>query len=101
MNTHSIDKVISELQHIKTDMESFPTENSFREMRNVLDQWDYRYKQWCSAMDEEYGEEQGTHYNSEYGLSLEYYVEADEVHELLKAYKQLLLRVEGDADQSN
>lgn len=52
-------------------------------------------------MDEEYGEEQGTHYNSEYGLSLEYYVEADEVHELLKAYKQLLLRVESDADQSN
>ena len=45
MNTHSIDKVISELQHIKTDMESFPTENSFREMRNVLDQRDYRYKQ--------------------------------------------------------
>lgn len=101
MNTQLIDKAISALQHIKKDIESIPDETSFREMRNVLDLWDYRYKLWCSEMDEEYGEEEGTHYNSEDGLSLEYYVEADEVHELLKAYKQLLLRIENNVSQSN
>lgn len=54
---------------------------------NLVRKLNVQYFDWCMEMDDEFGEPHGTTYEN--GVSLEYYIEAKDMHELSKLVRKL------------
>lgn len=70
-------------------IDDLPKLEALNDLMTVLDIWDYRYKEHCTMVDEDNGLEEGTTYNADFGESIEYYVECDDMHSLSKAFRAL------------
>lgn len=61
------------------------------ELLEVIGELDNYYKEeFCAQTDEERDLPTGTTYNMRAGISLEFYIEADDWHRISKAYRKLL-----------
>lgn len=69
------------------DLEETPEKNNIAELLYLLKGLDAYYKEWCSEHDEEVGDPEGTTY--EHGVSLEFYFEADDMHDISLALRKL------------
>lgn len=84
-----INRSLQTLKQVKTEIEQLPTIQDLSTVMDVLECWEHRYKEWCDEVDEEEGIEVGKSYNDSYGHSIEYYVEAHEMHALSLAFRNL------------
>lgn len=69
------------------DLNEAPEKNDIAELLYLLKELDAYYKEWCTEHDEETGEDEGTTY--EHGVSLEFYLEAEDMHDISLALRKL------------
>ena len=84
-----IKRSIHMLNGIAEELNSLPHVQALTDLMSVLEDWDCRYKEHCSDVDEQEGLDDGTTYNADCGEYIEYYVETDEMHTLSKAFRAL------------
>lgn len=69
------------------DLNEAPEKSAIAELLYLLKGLDTYYKEWCAEHDETVGDDEGTTY--EHGVSLEFYLEADDMHDLSLALRKL------------
>ncbi len=75
------------LNSVLDDFKDAPEKIAIVELINAVRRLNVKYFDWCTEIDDENGEPHGTTYEN--GISLEYYIEADEMHNLSKILRKL------------
>jgi len=66
-----------------------PEKQAIHEVLEMCGAIDERYKEFCSEFDEQDGLPEGTTYGKEDGISIEFYLEADDWHKVSLALRKL------------
>lgn len=72
-------------------LKATPEKSNIEELLEAIGALDSYYKEeFCTQTDEYDGLPAGTTYNSENGIMVEFYIEADDWHRISKAYRKLV-----------
>lgn len=74
---------------IKESLNKTPEKAYIADLLKACTALDNYYKQWCDEGDEDCGDAKGTTYNSKGGISMEFYIEASDWHQVSLALRKL------------
>lgn len=75
------------IESIIDDFSKTPEKTATHELIRFVSKLNADYLDWCLEMDDQFDQPHGTTYED--GISLEYYIEASDMHELSKIIRKL------------
>ena len=78
------------IESIATEMDSnseITKQTDISDLINLVRKLNVQYFDWCTGIDDEYDQPHGTTYED--GISLEYYIEAEDMHKLSKLLRKI------------
>ena len=79
----------SYIEQAEADLSAVPEKEAIHKLIQTCELLDERYKEFCAEFDEDDGLGEGTTYNNESSMSIEFYIEAADWHEISKALREL------------
>lgn len=92
--SYDMKSVIRGMERIKAKLEDTPEINLIRDLLDAIRGFDAIYKEACDNFDLDFGETPGTSYNE--GMTVEFYIESDDWHQVSLALRQLDSKLEKD-----
>ena len=84
---HRLQYAKNYIDAVLEDLEKTPEKSDIAELLYQVKCLNMGYQEWCKEMDEERGDPEGTCY--EHGVCIEYYMEAEDMHDLSLALRKL------------